>query len=526
MSTDDDPPGNLSAGREPTQLIVEPTRIGRGRRSSVPPIVIAVVLVGFVGAAIWKPWDRPDPHPIATQPAPVRPSLLPSVEPIGASFPPLPTNAQLVAATTHQPTWGVRALIVRGGGPIFTGQSNVVENWVAFPPDTAAGAPNLDAQDVAGPDDVVIAIGLTTADDALPLDIRFWRLSNDEPPQRITPVAIPGPEPVSWLWLADPSHATVRGLWPGGAYEIEALLGPTIVRHVFTIPNSAPEPIIVGPPFSDSPIATVLEGLGPGIFALANGGGSNLLGGQPAVADERAAWLGAAAGQPLVARVASLDVAGFGLMLNAGEEPATAVVQQVAQRTSPIAVDVNAYTIGPANRRAIVARPRDSPLFLDGLYRVTIGWTVGADLRSGDWSIEVGPSFPVSPPFSPLDAMSRWVGFLDRPDVVTGEPLVFIGDPSVSSADCSPVTTLTGHDQLLGIVVPPKVEVVRMRMLPIGPTRSADVPIRIAPNAIPRLTVVALPPAGLAVRDYDLVLTLDSAAGQTRIVQRVCVTGP
>jgi hypothetical protein len=62
-------------------------------------------------------------------------------------------------------------------------------------------------------------------------------------------------------------------------------------------------------------------------------------------------------------------------------------------------------------------------------------------------------------------------------------------------------------------------------MVPLDVIRSADIAIRSAPEAIPRLTVVALPPGGLPVRDYDLFLTLETTSGVSRIAQRVCVTG-
>lgn len=538
VNADDEQPDRRELEGTPTVLVVEPTPVRGGRRSTRSAVMAAVGLTIFVGVALWKPWEgRPDgPGPslrvttVAT-PAATGDLAASSASPIPSAFPfptgliPFPSNAALLAATTRQPTWGVRAMVLRPGGPIFTGRVNLAERWVGVPPNTAQGSPALSALAIAQPDDDVAAIGVTTTDDALPLDVRFWRLPADGPPVRLAPIAIPGPEAGSWLWLPDPSYATVRATWPAGAYEIEALLGPRIVRLVVTIPNAAPATSPSRPPFVDQPIDSVLGGLGPGLFVLADGGGATLVGGQPPVADEREGWLGPSAGLPLVARVSSVDVTGFGAMLLAGQQPASIDVRQIAQRVSPLPIRVDAYTVGPENRRAIVGRAA-AGLVPDGLYRVTVGWTEGADARSGSWSVEVVPSIQGSPPTSPLDAMSRWVGFLDHPDNHAGEPLVFIADAGRGTNTCSSSTTITGHDPFLGIVVPPRVEVVRLQMRPLNVIRSTDIAIRYAPNAIPRLTVVALPPGGLPARDYDIFLTLNSAAGETRIAQRICVSGP
>jgi len=63
-------------------------------------------------------------------------------------------------------------------------------------------------------------------------------------------------------------------------------------------------------------------------------------------------------------------------------------------------------------------------------------------------------------------------------------------------------------------------------MLPENVNQTADLAIRYAPVAIPRLTLVALPPGALPTRDYDLFPTFDGPDGETRIGLRVCVSGP
>jgi hypothetical protein len=160
------------------------------------------------------------------------------------------------------------------------------------------------------------------------------------------------------------------------------------------------------------------------------------------------------------------------------------------------------------------------------MYVLTATWVAdGLDITSS-WWVEIVPAIAASPPNAPLDAMSRWVGLLDQPDNVARQPLVFIADATGGTDECSPSTRITGNDPLFGIVVPPGVEVTRLRMLPLDVQQSADIAIRYAPNALDRLTVVAVPPGGLPVRDYDIFLTLRSADGDTTMAQRVCVSEP
>lgn len=539
MNADGEPPDRARGSRDPTELVVRPTRIGDGRRASLPAFAAAIGLAAFVAVAFWKPWDTglrgrassPRP-PGASASAASGDVAAGSAAPIATERvlrvdgTPFPSNAQMLAATTRQPTWGVRAIVIRTGGPIFTGQPNLVERWAGVPSIVGDRSPSLSALAIAQPDDDVAAIGVTTLDDALPLDVRFWSLPPNGPPQRLAAIPTPGPEAGSWLWLADPAHATDRGTWRAGTYEIEVLLGPSIVRLVVTIPSASVTSIRVPTPFGQPPFATILDRFEPGPFALADGGAQALVGGSPPVADERQAWLGPAAGLPLVAEVAGRQVTGFGMLFAAGQEPVGVEVRQLGQRRSPIETALNVVAVEPGGRQAIIAFPVTGGVFPDGVYRVTVNWTSGGADRSASWAVEVLPAIQQRPPLSPLDAMSRWVGLLDHPRNGARQPLVFIPDAAGGSDSCSPSTIITGSDPYLGIVVPARVLLTRMRMLPLDVNRSADIAIRLAPDAIPRLTVVALPNGGLPVRDYDVFLTLVSAAGESTIAQRICVSGP
>ncbi|HEX2754327.1 MAG TPA: hypothetical protein VHM48_02630 [Candidatus Limnocylindrales bacterium] len=521
----------------PTELVIEPTRLG-GRRSTRRGLVTAVVATIFIGAAVWKPWDT---RPAAPGASPgVAPASAPTASgdvafgsppPSGSGHvlpvdgEPFPTNAELLAATTRQPTWGVRAMVFRTGGPIFTGQPNLVERWVGVPANVGDVSPALSALAIAQPDDDVAAIGVTTLDDALALDVRFWSLPPNGPAQRLAAIAIQGPEAGSWLWLADPAHATDRGTWQAGAYGIDVLLGPRIVRLRATIPSASGTTTRVATPFGQPPFATILDSLEPGPFALADGGAEPLVGGSPPVVDEREAWLGPAAGLPPVAHVAARQVTGFGMLFAAGDEPVRVHVRQLAPLSSPIETGVNIVTVEPGHRRAVIAWPVSGGVVPDGLYHMTVSWTsAGAD-HSAESVIEVQPQVVARPPNAPLDAMTRWVGLIDRPDIAAREPLVFVDDTTTPDR-CSVAPVISGSDPLFGVVAPPRVSVVGVRLRPSGVAEAADVPIRFAPDAIPRLTVVALPSAGLPVRAYDLIVTLGSAAGERDVTRRVCVSAP
>jgi hypothetical protein len=299
------------------------------------------------------------------------------------------------------------------------------------------------------------------------------------------------------------------------------LLGPRIVRVLVTIPSASPTSSRVKTPLSQPPFASVLETFAPGLFALADGGAQPLGDGSSSPVDEREAWLGPAAGLPPVGMVTGGAVTGFGRLFAAGDEPLRIDLVQLALRSSPIETDINIVPVEPGNRQAIVAFPASGGFLPDGLYHMTVRWNSAGVNRSAESAIEIQPQVPATLPNAPLDAMARWFGLLDRPDVAAREPLIFVGDPAALDA-CGARTVISADDRLFGVVVPPRVSVIGIRLRQFGGT-AADVPIRFAPEAVPRLTVVALPPAGLPVGAYDLAVTYMSGAGEQGATQRICV---
>lgn len=525
-----DPPGE-----RPTELVVAPTRLG-SRRSALPGLMVAAVAVLFVGVAVWKPWGD-GPGPGRTPPSGTDGAVL-STTPPAASGPTasdaapaattgtFPSIETLLIAAGRQPVWGLRAIVVRDGPPGFPGEPHVVERWSAVDQAVAAGTADPTPITVSGLHDDVAALGVTTLDDALPLDVRFWSLPPGGPPLRLAPVATQGPEAGSWLWLADPTHATDLGTWQAGDYGIDVLLGPRIVHLLATIPRASATAARVPTPFGQPPFATLLEGLAPGPFAVADGGAEPLVEGFPSTAGEREAWLGPAAGLPAVATVSARQVTAFGALFDAGVEPIGVAVRQIAPVPAAIDIGANILTEDAGGRRAIIAWPRVSGVFADGLYQVTITSTAGGSETTKTWTADVWPPNRTGTPAAPLAAVERWAGLVDRPGGGAGQPLLFLGgDGGDGGAGCQASTVVTGTDRFLGIVTRPGTTIERLRMLPNDVFQSADIPIRYAIDAAPRLTIVALPPGGLPVRDYRLVATLVGAdGGSTTSAADLCVT--
>ena len=555
--------------RRATELVVEPTRIG-GRRSTLPGLIAALVAVGFLGVAIWKPWTggpatpsgAPSPGstpaaaavPVPGVGSPAAPSAGPAVvpSPIAATAPHFPSEATMLAATTPERVWGTRAIAIRDGPPGFPGEPHVVERWspaeaavVGGAPPTAATAPVIDAHDD------VAALGVTTLDDELALDVRFWVLPDGEPPRRLAPLPFSGPEPGSWLWVADPSFRTAAGTWPGGTYRIDVLTSTRIVHLMVVVARPTGPVIPEVPPIFTAPDDWLLAGVDNGLYALAGGHVRHLSGGRTAAADERGAWLGGALDGADVAHLHALDTSALGVILPAGRVPGDITVDEIAPAPGPIEIAVDELTAAPDDRRAIVAYPAELGLYPTGLYRVTVTSAVAADPSRGGpspgatpsdaaaapggpfgvpapastdtWIVEVGPPADGLPPDSPLEAARAWAAAVDRPAARAGLPIVAIGD---DRARCPTSTVVTGSDGLLGIVTPRGFTIDRLRMLPENVSQSADVAIRYAIDVVPRLTIVALPPGGLPVRDYSLFLRGRGPNGPTSLIGSLCVRAP
>jgi hypothetical protein len=529
--------------RRPDEGFQASARIGE-RGASRRPLVTTAVVVALLVVAVVKPWNLP------SRPIPAEPSRSPAPGAVaaasGAAGPPSPagpapssvpgfpfaprSDDALTAVAEDRAGWGMRAIVQSRRG-ILAG-SLLAERWssVDVPasgepiPGAFDGIPLADQlSDVA---DVAYALGVTAPPDAMPLDIRFWRTSEDRGWVRLLPEAIPGPEPGSWLWRPDPLWATVDGTWPSGTYRVDVLLGPRIVRleavlgGTFRADTRAVVPAGLG-----APIDQALDGLPPGPFVLTEYGPAWIPLAASGQFDELSAWLAPYLGTGFVAPAYGQTVNGLGVLGEAGAPPEDLVIERISGVPQPSAVALNVSVVqtGDGSGSAMFGRPLGGHLFADGLYRITATWPGG---RSEDWEVEVTPGTAPSVPTSPLEALSRWES--GRSPGSTGFPVVTVGprDGDLAVSDGCPTSTrITATDALLGVVLPPEARLTGVRVLVLGSDRNPDWRFRFEPDAVPGLTVVAVPNGGLPARDYDLVLDLDGPHGPWRVLQRICVVG-
>jgi hypothetical protein len=140
--------------------------------------------------------------------------------------------------------------------------------------------------------------------------------------------------------------------------------------------------------------------------------------------------------------------------------------------------------------------------------------------RTQTWNLEIVPSAAPPPPGVPLVRMARWVSLMNDPGRLSAEPIVFDQDVGGGICGSGQFTTLDG---LYGIVEPPGTAVSRIRLIALAGQFRPDIVARIAPNAVDRLTPVAVPDGGLLAGDYQLDIDTTSAAGPERHVHMVCV---
>ena len=532
------------ARRPEDGLRFDPVRVGR-RRSLVAPAAVVLVAVVFVGFALVKPWNgeraialipqTPALPTPATASAPASPSTPASPMPPAATplaLPPLPVD--LASVSTSRSAWGIRAVILQSSElPRSGSASGLAERWLAV--DVAAGAAwDLGATGTAAtPSDDVMALGVTTPDDEMPLDVRFWRLGPGDAIHRVVPRPVRGPEAGSWLYQPDPSVATGVGGWPAGTYRIDVLLESRIVRLVTIVPGGAPAvagaDAGVGVPFD---LVDQLKPFAAGPFAVTPSRPVEIDVSPHEPLDERTAWLGPATGQLEIAaigRVAADPVVGIGLLVKPGEE----IVDAHLERVAPVVdtPDVRTFPLPPIprsdfERAAAVLLEYDGPQALEpGLYHLATETKLAAGgTRADTWNIELVPSTPPPPPGMPLSRMARWVPLMSDLDQLAGEPLVSNRDMTGDGGTCGGSAHIGTSDELFGIVVDPGTVVRHVRMQATDVPIAADTRIRVAPNVVDGMSLVALPGGGIGARRYLLIVDTTRAGVPERLVYTVCVT--
>jgi hypothetical protein len=138
-----------------------------------------------------------------------------------------------------------------------------------------------------------------------------------------------------------------------------------------------------------------------------------------------------------------------------------------------------------------------------------------------------------------ITSASRAIRVVDWPrlaadaDHLAGQPIVTDRDLGGTDGDgtCGGSARITPFDELFAIVAPPGERVADVRLFAIDSIRRPNVRTRIAADrpgpldgrALDGLTVVALPPGGIAARQYALIADTTSAAGPGRLVYTICV---
>jgi hypothetical protein len=529
---------NADRRRPGDELQVDPAPVGR-RRSLRPAGLVVAVSVVFIALAVLKPWDagRTAVASPAAAAVPSPPGSSASAKPVAAALAPFehpPTPADLIRATVRRSEWGVRAVVVpQGEAPAGDGTgSGLAERFQAIDVSDGADGADLDlgaASTAVKAGDNVIGLGVTTPDDAMPLDVRFWRLEPGAVVRRIVPRPVRGREAGSWLWLPDPHEATLRGTWPAGTYRIDVLLGPRIVRLLTVVPTGVPAlprgvPAVAEP----SNLVDQLRSFAAGPFAFT-----------PQVAipidvsphdpmDERLAWLGPATGQSEIAAVGRVTVdpvTAFGLLLKPGEQFVSADLERVAPAAGT--PDVQILPLPPIPRSdggratAVIFEYADLRPLEAGLYHLTATATMASgEDRTQTWNLEIVPSAAPPPPGVPLVRMARWVSLMNDPVRLATEPVVFDQDLGGDICGSGQFSNLDG---LYGIVEPPGTAVSRIRLIALAGQFQPDIVARIAPNVVDGFTLAAVPDGGLLAGDYQLDIDTTSADGPERHVHTVCV---
>ena len=520
----DDPPRR--------SLEVEPARVGR-RRSSVVPILVSMAAAAFVLVAVVKPWTGDgaggSPRPSSAPGATTRPggtAALPSASPGPTPAVIRLRDEDLLVATSPRSSWGIRAVVLPSG-PV----DSLEERWTPIDDpgyNTAADTRTVAASaPVALDGDTVVALGVTTPADALPLDMRIWRMDTGGIPRRLPAVTIAGPEPGSRLWKPVSSTGVPGAPWPAGTYRIDVLLGRSIDRVVLVVPGDPSPGDAVDPGDGatlPADLAAQVSGLGEGLFVVADGRPIpvDALGLPGARLGEREAWLSPGIDLPAwaVGRVTSDHVAGVGVVLPSGATQTSLTLDlvspigaTVAARIEqlPLAAGPFAVPLEESDRMGIVAHVDGGRPFAAGTYRVWASWRTGSgEPGSSVRYLEIVPPGMTAPHRLPLETLRRWSRLADHPDEIAGEPIVTDADlrPGRMRGTCGGQAQVTGTTPLVGLLLPDPHRVVDIRLTaPDGYTR---IETRAMLPGDDGLALLALPSGGLipAVYRIDVIRTV------------------
>lgn len=397
---------------DPSFAEFEPERLTPPRRRFDPLVIGSVVVVIAVIVAIVKPWDEHQPE---TATASARPSASVAATPTATVTPiasPTPVTWDAVAAAIRpHDQWGVRAILppadpAAPGGATGTAAPGLTEYWVG----AAGEVPSLRSSPIAA-DQGVAAIGLTFPPDALPLDARVLQATSGGWRWLPTPPLDPSPAAGSFLWLPPVIDGVRSATWPGGAYRIDVLTGPTIREVDVDILGRfeiSPDPSAFHP---DTPTRDLVDPFRPDLGPVSGGpfvvvGGVAI--GQPSSVgpplDAASAWTdtvrSAADGQTRVSVVRDPDVNGIGYMFPGSATAPTAELVRLLP-TGDVTGTRRAWALrGDAEHQKpyVIIRAPGDRAWDPGLYRLDVTWQDGDGPHEGSVHLEIRPDPATEPP--------------------------------------------------------------------------------------------------------------------------------
>jgi hypothetical protein len=421
----------------------EPIRLGHRRRRLDPAVVGVVAVAIALGAAVFKPWGN---EPPAAPDASAGMSTEPSAADASAAVP-SPSAAPSIAlprviranrtSTLAWPqvepilhwhdAWGIRAIVVQplADTPV-SDRHRFIERWYPLAEDGAAPPTRVDSNDRA-----ISALGLTFPPAHTPLDVRFWRETNEGLDWVDTQAIDPVPSGGAYLYVRPGVVSDLQRPWEPGTYRIDVLVDGSVRRFGMVIPDrfaNVPRPAErpslrdVGP--SVDPGSSLLSDLPVGLFATNNGRAVPLAAMDGGPLDEAGAWINVDPGtgrrpRSFVASTYLPRATGLGVALPAGAVVTSASIERLAPEPLPIVPkQVVPGDLSDATGSLVLFAAPDRA-WTPGLYRLSIAWTDHEGGHENSWHAELRPG-PLREVPHLLAAARAWARFAGTTGVILG----------------------------------------------------------------------------------------------------------